>query len=453
MRTPLAALPLFAALALTACRTAAPVTPAAPAAEATFQPKSPLDEIAEGYVKLVLAVGRHDAAYVDAYYGPAQWKAEAEEGVPAPLAELRVEAKSLRRRIAQLPVPKGDLLRLRRHYLDRQLEAVQAYLSILSGETMSFDAQSQALYDATAPSYDLEAEFGPVLARLDAALPGEGPLVDRYQAFRSRYLIPADKVQSVFEAAIAECRRRTAAHVALPADEQFTLELVKDKPWGGYNWYQGHDRSLIQVNVSLPIGIDRAIDIACHEGYPGHHVYNVLIEDHLVRERGFVEMTVYPLFSPQSLIAEGTANYGIEVAFPGDARVRFEREVLYPLAGLDPATAERWDEVRELTERLDYAGNEIARRYVDGVIDADTATALLKKWLLMDEDRARLRVRFVDTYKSYVINYNVGQDLVRRYVEARGGTEDAPERRWEVFSDLLASPRLPGELRAATATR
>ena len=95
------------------------------------------------------------------------------------------------------------------------------------------------------------------------------------------------------------------------------VEYVTDKSWSGYNWYKGGFHSLIQVNTDLPIFIDRAIDLACHEGYPGHHVYNTLLEKHLVRDRGWIEFSVYPLFSPQSLIAEGTANFGIEVAFPG----------------------------------------------------------------------------------------------------------------------------------------
>ena len=75
---------------------------------------------------------------------------------------------------------------------------------------------------------------------------------------------------------------------------------------------------MIQVNTDLPIFIDRAVDLACHEGYPGHHVYNMLMEKNLVRERGWMEFSVYPLFSPQSLIAEGSANFGIEVALPGE---------------------------------------------------------------------------------------------------------------------------------------
>ena len=114
---------------------------------------------------------------------------------------------------------------------------------------------------------------------------------------------------------------------------------MTDKPWSGYNWYQGGYRSVIQVNVSLPIWIDRALDLACHEGYPGHHLYNALLERELVRGRGWPEFQVYPLFSPQSLIAEGTANYGIELAFPAAERLAFERDVLFPLAGLDPALA------------------------------------------------------------------------------------------------------------------
>ena len=50
-----------------------PQTPKAPPIKS-----SPMDTIAEQYVKLVLAMGQHDADYVDAYYGPPEWKKEAE---------------------------------------------------------------------------------------------------------------------------------------------------------------------------------------------------------------------------------------------------------------------------------------------------------------------------------------------------------------------------------------
>jgi hypothetical protein len=250
----------------------------------------------------------------------------------------------------------------------------------------------------------------------------------------------------VFRAAIAECRTRTGAHMSLPPGESFTVEYVTGKSWSGYNWYQGSAKSLIQVNTDLPIYIDRALDLACHEGYPGHHVYNLLLEKHLVKERGWIEFTVYPLFSPQSLIAEGTANFGIDVAFPGDEKLRFERDVLYPLAGLDPALAESFGKVQRAMEKLSYAGNHAARRYLDGEIDARQAADWLVRYTLANPARAAQRVRFFDQYRGYVINYNLGKDLVKRHVEALGGTEAEAEKRWRIFLDLLASPRLPSGL-------
>ena len=247
----------------------------------------------------------------------------------------------------------------------------------------------------------------------------------------------------MFQAAITACRRRTSRFLELPPEESFEVEYVTDKSWSAYNWYKGGYHSLIQVNTDLPIYIDRAVDLACHEGYPGHHVYNALLEKHLVRDRGWVEFSVYPLFSPQSLIAEGTANYGIKVAFPGEERVRFEKEQLYPLAGLDPAKATLYDSVQSLVQKLNYAGNEAARRYLDGEIDAPEAAARLGRYALMAPDRAAQRVRFIDQYRSYVINYNLGQDLVKQYIESRS---DSPEQRWEEFARLLSSPRLPSGL-------
>jgi hypothetical protein len=317
---------------------------------------------------------------------------------------------------------------------------------MLKGERLSFDEESQALYDAVAPTYP-ESHFQAVLDRLEKRFPGSGPLVERYDAWRRAFVIPREKLDAVFQAAIGGCRERTLAHVALPANERFTVEYVTGKSWSGYNWYQGNFRSVIQVNTDLPIYIDRAIDLACHEGYPGHHVYNALLEQHLVRERGWIEFTVYPLFSPQSLIAEGTANFGIEVAFPGRERVTYEQTRLFPLAGLDPARAAEYYEVMAMVDQLSYSGNEAARRYINGQMDAAAVTAWLERYALMPHDRAAQRVRFFDQYRSYVINYNYGKDLVRKYIEAHGGTPDHLNRRWKEFEKLLSSPRLPSGLR------
>ena len=430
-----------------AVRTIAVVFLAVFAVAAQPIPSTPMNTIAERYVKLVLAVGQHDADYVDAFYGPAAWKTEAERR-KVPLREIDAAAERL---IADIPAltdadRRDELAGLRLDYLKRQLEALRTRVKMLEGAKLTFDQESQALYDAVAPTHP-ESYFSNMLKELDRLLPGDAPLVDRYDAFRQKFIIPSNRLARVFDRAIAECRTRSLPHVQLPANESFTVEYVTNKPWSGYNWYQGNYRSLIQVNTDLPIYIDRAIDLACHEGYPGHHVYNALLEKHLVRDRGWVEFTVYPLFSPQSLIAEGTANYGIEVAFPGDERAAFERDVLYPEAGLDPSQAAAYARVQTLVDRLAYAGNEAARAYLNGTSDRKQATAWLSQFAMMSPVRAEQRTRFFDTYRSYVINYNLGKDLVKQYVESRGGVAPQPAKRWDEFVRLLTSPRLPSGLR------
>jgi len=407
-----------------------------------------MNDIATSYVKLVLAVGQHDPDYVDAYYGPPEWRQEA-EARKRPLPEIRREAEALIAALGtQRPAASGtdaELLRLRHVYLTRQLQSMVARIDLLAGKKMSFDEESKALYDAVAPTHD-ESHFQGILDQLEAVLPGDGPLVDRLDRFKQGFVIRPDRLAPVFDAAIAECRRRTGEHITLPPGESFTVEYVTGKPWSAYNWYKGGYHSLIQVNTELPIFIDRAIDLACHEGYPGHHVYNALLEQHLVKERGWPELSIYALFSPQSLIAEGTANFGIEVAFPGAERVAFEQKALFPLAALNPAGAGRYYQVQELVQKLSYAGNEAARRYLDGKISREQAIDWLMRYSLTTRDRSEQRVRFIERYRSYVINYNLGQDLVKEYVEKHGGTADHPDRRWRVFTDLISSPRLPSGL-------
>jgi hypothetical protein len=405
-----------------------------------------MNPIAESYVKLALALGEHDPDYVDAYFGPADWRAAAKaerkdlSAIQDSAAALVLELEKMRPDSAHAPS------QLRHRFLSRQLASLMARVAMLKGQKMRFDEEAAALYDASPPIFP-ESHFAAILDQLNRLLPVDGNLIERYQRYKNGFIIPPEKLDGVFAAAITEARKRTKAYIALPAGETFRVEYVKDKPWSAYNWYQGSYYSLIQVNTDLPVFIDRALDLACHEGYPGHHVYNALLEENLLRKSGWIEFSIYPLFSPESLIAEGSANYGINLAFPGKERIEFEESVLFPLAGLDPSRAARYYEVNELAAKLGYAGNEAARYYLNGDWSAEKAHAWLEKYSLMDPDRAQQRLRFIEKYRSYVINYNLGLDLVRTYLEARSGTAANPGRRWKEFAALLSSPHVPSDLR------
>jgi hypothetical protein len=415
------------------------------ACQAAHRPPDPatLDPVATRYVELALGLGKHDPNYVDAYYGPDSLKAVAEQRA-LDVRQIRAGAESLLAALGDTaPAYADTLVRFRHRYLQRQLGSMVARARMLAGERLTFDEEARALYDADPPHF-ADTHFDSLLARLGSLLPGPGPLAQRYQRFRERVLIPKEKLDTVFRVAIAACRARTLAQMRLPAGERFDLEYVKGTSWNAYNWYKGDARSVIQVNLDFPIPLDRAVDLACHEGYPGHHVYNASLEQALVRDRGWVEFSVYPLFSPQSLIAEGTANFGIDLAFPGVERTAYERDSLFPLAGLDPALAERNSAVRTVVEGLNYARNEVARRYLGGELDSAGAQAAMQRYWLVTPEAAAKTLRFITTYRSYVINYNLGRDLVAGWVEREAGTD--PAARWRAFSALLASPRLPPDL-------
>lgn len=429
------------------------VPDAPPMAEKPLAPLPPLgtmtmNEIGAAYAQLVLAMGELDPNFVDAYYGPAAWRTQAKRALK-PARQIDAEAQQL---IAALSRAKPDanpadpaLTKLRSSYLRNQLGALSARARLYMGLRLRFDDEVRALYDVDPPHYH-ERDFKPAIERLEKLLPaGPGTLADRYNRYVDQYAIPKDRIETVMRAAIDAAREATAAHLLLPADERFELALVNDKPWSAYNHYQGNGLSRIEVNTDLPIGVARAIELASHEGYPGHHVYNGLLESGLVRTLGWSEYEVYALFSPQSLIAEGTADFGVSLAFPGEDKLRLTQQ-LFKLAGFDPRDAKKYLKVVAEARALAPAGIEAARNYLEGRASAEETIGWLQAWTLASRERAAQRVRFFDTYRAYVVNYTYGEELVRGYVERHGDRTPGSPKQWEAFRALLSTPRVPSDL-------
>ena len=428
------------AMIVAGCATAPPSD--APAIEAATDSGDPLDALARDYVRMTLEIGEREEGYVDAYYGPPEWR-EAARANPRTVPQLAEAANALAARAAAISVPGGSPEARRLAFLIAQLTAAQTRLRMLQGERLSFADEARGLYGVT-PDIRPLSEYDPVLARIDGLVPGSGPLADRVEAFQSRFVIPTGRLDAVMRAAIDECRRRTLAHIALPEGEHFTLEFVTGQSWSGYNWYQGNYRSLIQVNTDLPVRLGRAVDLGCHEGYPGHHAFNALLEQKLARGRGWIEYMVYPLYSPQSFIAEGTANYGIDLAFPGDERLQFEARTLYPLAGLSADRAADYVALQRAMKALSGARFTIVRDYLEGRINREQAVGLTQRYQLVSRARAEQSVAFADQYRAYVINYGLGEEMVARFIESVG--RDDPALRWAAMRLILSEPTLPSDL-------
>lgn len=405
-----------------------------------------LNQLAEKYIRLGLTIGQYDADFVDAYYGPDSLRPTSKPKEIFPKDSLLATVNGL---IGQLidfnNTTTNDTLTQRAKWMSGQLIAFGRRINIFTQKYQAFDEESKDLFGVASPSYP-ESHYQALIAQLDSLLPGTGNINSRFEKLANQFIIPKAKVDTVFKTAIAEARKRTLAHYQLPANENFTLEYVTGKPWSGYNWYQGNYQSKIQISIDMPIFIERAIDLACHEGYPGHHVYNMLLEKHLYHDKGWTEISLYPLFSPQSLIAEGSANYGIEVAFPGTEKNKFVKEVLLPLAGLDGTNTDLYFNALVLKGKLSYARNEVARGIVNNTMNENDVMKWLTNYGLKEKTLATKDISFIKKYRSYVINYNYGQDIVKDYIESNGGTADNEAKRWELFEWLLSNQVRPDDL-------
>jgi hypothetical protein len=399
-----------------------------------------IEVIAKEYVRLVLQVGQYDSAVVDAYFGPEEWKPNEQKAAIFPKETLVNSANDLLSKCKTLLDSKSPNLNIRRvEMLQKQLIALRTKVQMIGGKTYSFDEEAALLYDAEPPFYPL-SYFDKLLDEMDQLLNGDAVLSSRYTKFMEQFIIPKNMLDSIFSIATAESRAITKQYLDLPTQENFVLEYVNDKVWSGYNYYQGDSQSLIQINTDFPIHIDRAIDLASHEGYPGHHIYMMLLDQNLVNTKGWMEYSVYPLFSPLSFISEGSANYGIDMVFPGEKRLAFERDVLFPIVGISKMKAEKFHKVQELKAKLKYAENEIARRYLNGIIEREEAVGMIETYLLFSPKKAIQRLNFIETNRSYVINYNLGRDQVAKHMKLSGADPELPEKRWQIFKELLSNP-------------
>lgn len=398
-----------------------------------------LDSIAQAYVKLVLAVDVHEPGYVDAYYGPDEWREAAREAKVG-TADLKAQADGLARDLAVYHAADAEQAQ-RAKVLAANISSARFRLDMIEGVRVPFVEEAQRLFALT-PELRPLSEYEGALARIEEIVPGDGPLSLRVQTFRARYAVPPDRLDAVMHASIDECRRRTVAHIPLPDGESFSMELVKGKSWGAYNYYLGGNRSLIQINTDLPVSIGNVLVLGCHEGYPGHHVQGIFNE-RAYRAKGWVEYSVMPLFAPAAPLMEGGADFSVDLAFPDDERLAFEMNVLYPLAGLDPATAPALDALRRAMADLDGALLTLAQLHLDGQISDERAIELAERYRLVARDAAERSLDFETEYRSYVINYSSGENLVRGYVDRAG---DDPAARWAAYVHIMSTPTLPADL-------
>ncbi len=302
-----------------------------------------------------------------------------------------------------------------------------------------FEQEALRVYGMSVHRAD-QARSRQALAVLDAALPGPGDLSQRLATFYRDFVVPPDKRAAVFDRALQECRRRTAAHWPLPRSEKLEVRWTHDVP-AAWHRYSGQGVSTLQLNPDALALIGSAIDVACHEAYPGHHAQFLLMEQAAGADGLPVEARIVLLRSPASVLREGAANFGVELAFPFEDRVAFDRAVLFPLAGLNPELARQYETVHALVDQLSSSAAPILADYRDGRLSPAEASTALAIDAQISSPAALLE--YTDRYGAYVLGYTAARDRVRDYVSGQSRrTGDDP---WTVLRRVVAEPDLPLE--------
>ncbi|MBN1661069.1 MAG: hypothetical protein JXA93_21930 [Anaerolineae bacterium] len=394
-----------------------------------------MDGVGEKYLRLALGIERHWEGFVDAYFGPGELRRQVDEGEPRALGALAEDAEALLDEVKRV----GDAQR--RDFLQRQVRAMAAVVGSLAGERLDFVEEVQCYFDIT-PEMVGEATFEAAHNRLEALLPGEGPLVERMTAWRRGLELVQERIMPVFERAREETRRRTLALFDLPASEELTLELVTNQPWSGYNWYLGNYRSRIEVNTDLPVRVDSVVPLMAHEGYAGHHTEHAIKEQRLYREEGRGEHAVQLLLAPECVLSEGVADSAQGIVFPDDELEAFLHDDLYPLAGLPAGEAARQIQIHRASEGLrGVSGNAAMLLHREGR-SPEEVQAYLEKYALRTPREAVQSLKFLQNplFRSYVFNYAMGKALIAPLLEGPDAVDN--------FRRLLSEPFSPTQVRA-----
>ncbi|BBY14564.1 DUF885 domain-containing protein [Mycolicibacterium litorale] len=400
------------------------------------------DTLIREYLLLGLRFDRVEDGYVDSFTGdPALRRAVADEPAPDP-AELARQAQRLLAAVPDTPRT-GGFDQARADYLSAHLRALALAGRKFAGEDVGFVDEVETYFDVRITKGDPDT-YRQAHVALDEALGGTGPLAERIQAHRTGDEIPPERLEECIHAFSSALRDRVRATYPLPDAETITYEVVTDKPWSGFNYYLGDYKSTVAVNADLKQQMANLPRLVAHESYPGHHTEHCRKEAGLVHALGHAEQTIFLVNTPQCLMAEGLADLAL-YAVVGQGWGEWAAEI-YADLGLrfDGARAEA---VSAATAALADVRQDAALMLHDEHRPVDDVVAFLKRWLLVDDERARQMLRFLSSplWRAYTSTYVEGYRLLRGWLDARPAGVGLTER----FGRLLDEPLIPSALRAA----
>lgn len=392
------------------------------------------------YLLLGLRFDRIEEGYVDSYTGDPALRAVVGAEPPPDPAELARQATRL---IAELPGAEG-LDGQRADYIAAHLRALASAGRKFAGEDIGFVQEVHDYFDVNISKGDPD-KYRDAHRKLDEALGGTGDLAERMQSYRSGEEIPPERLEECIHAFSSTLRDKVRADFPLPDAETINYEIVTDKPWSGFNYYEGDYRSTVAVNADLKQQMSGLPRLVAHESYPGHHTEHCRKEFGLVEGQGQTEQTIFLVNTPQCLMAEGLADLALYAAIGPDWGPWASE--IYADLGLR-FDGERAVAVSNAAAALADVRQDAALMLHDEHRDVDDVVAFLRRWQLTSDARARQSLRFLSSplWRAYTSTYVEGYRLLRAWLDARPADVTLIER----FGRLLDEPLVPSALRPAS---
>ncbi len=393
-----------------------------------------LDNFARSYIVLGLRINHHINGYVEHFYGPLELKEIIDAEGKVPTRNLLDDCTNL------LGLIKDQGFNEKRQaFLEKTLHAVYTLLRKLNGENIPYLELVENLYDFKPKLYE-DKFFYDLSSKAEYFYQGKGSLATRIKNYARRRTIPVKNVKNQFLKALDIARKQTNKIFpeVLPDYERIKVVEVKDQTWPFYCWYLGNYQSRIEVNISRNHYWTQLLDIACHEGYPGHHMERLIKEQLLYHDKGYFESSILQIYTPEMVISEGIGTLAERVIFDRTESSEILLDFFLPNLkkedSLEVLVAQ--SEIREGFKR--FEGNLAYLKYVNELSD-DKLIKYARSFEVIPDEGIEAMMAFIsdEIWAPYILVYQ-GERLITDSL----GNKPSPRN----FLKLLSEQTLPSDL-------
>ncbi len=327
------------------------------------------------------------------------------------------------------------------NYLINHTKGLKTRTAVLLGEKISFNDMTEGCYNLVAPAFDYK-KLDSILEELDNVLPGKGPLPLRIEDFRSKILVPREKLPKTLTAVTEAFHSFAVKNMDISKNN---MPRLRFKDLGGKMEFLsilfGYDYNKIELERNLaldfPYTVDRIMEIIGHEMEPGHLTHYEFRLKTMIDKR-YPEMSIIAQYSPSSAFWEGSARMAVYMCFDNNMKnfIDFERDLIFELGGLDKGLVDCMETWHKFMDIIGYGKLEVTRNRWDGVWSSEEGAQWMEEHMIVPSGTGKDLVDNLASDDGHFVAHDYARDVVKDYYKAV--TKNTAEQ-WELYQKLCKS--------------